>query len=127
MKTVAFTGYRLEKMPFAEDITNAQYTAFRAKLREVIDRLIENGYVHYISGVAVGFDTWAAEEVLAIKNCNQTIHLECAIPFPEQDRKWQREDRERRKAILKNSDLNTEVCSHYHKNCFFIRNEYMAL
>ncbi len=126
MKTVAFTGYRMEKMPFPEDETNEQYIAFQKKLTAVVNRLIERGYTEFISGVAVGFDTWAAETVLSAKILNDNVSLECAIPFPEQDRKWSHADKVRRKKILKSADQNTMVCEYYHKNSFFIRNEYMV-
>lgn len=126
MKTMAFTGYRLEKMPFPEDENNAQYVMFQRKLEAVVNRLIERGYTDFISGMAMGFDTWAAEAVLSAKKYNKEIKLECAIPFPEQDKKWSYIDQVRREKILKNADQNTVICEHYHKNCFFMRNEYMV-
>lgn len=44
MGTVAFTGYRPNKLPFAEDKKDELYLAFRKRLRQVIDRLVERGY-----------------------------------------------------------------------------------
>ena len=88
MGTVAFTGYRPNKLPFTEDKKDELYVAFREKLRKVIDRLIERGYTEYISGVAMGFDTWVAEDVLASKKLHPEIKLECAIPCPDQDKNW---------------------------------------
>ncbi len=126
MRTVAFTGYRLKKIPFPEDESNIQYVAFQSKLSAVIKRLIERGYTDFISGVATGFDTWAAEAVISEKKNNKDKKLECAIPFSEQDRKWSYADKVRRKKILKQADVSTTVCEHYHKGCFFIRNEYMV-
>ncbi len=124
--TVAFTGYRLEKMPFPDDENNAQYVMFQNKLTAVVSRLIERGYTDFISGVATGFDTWAAEVVISAKKNNKDIKLECAIPFPEQDSKWSHADKVRRMKILKKADLATTVCEHYYKGCFFVRNEYMV-
>lgn len=126
MKTVAFTGYRLEKLPFGEDKSNSQYGAFIDKLKEVLVDLISKGYTNFISGMAIGFDTWAAETVLTLKEFYPNISLEAAIPFPEQDRKWSSVDQARRQAILSQADNSTTVCEHYHKGCFFMRNEYMV-
>ena len=64
MCTVAFTGYRPEKMPFIENKKDERYVYFREQELKVINRLIERGYTHFISGVAMGFDTWVAEDVL---------------------------------------------------------------
>ncbi len=127
MKAVAFTGYRLEKLPFTEDESNPQYRAFRDKLTNIVCNLITKGYTEFVSGMAVGFDTWAAETVLALKESYPNISLEAAIPFPEQDRKWSSADQARRKGILSHADNSTTVCEHYHKGCFFMRNEYMVL
>ena len=49
MKTVAFTGYRPEKMPFTEDENDELYMRFREQLSKVIARLIERGYSHRLS------------------------------------------------------------------------------
>lgn len=126
MNTVAFTGYRPEKLPFTENKKDELYIKFRERLLQVINRLVERGYTDFISGVAMGFDTWAAEDVISLKKDNKDIHLECAIPFPKQAERWGFFDRLRRKKILKQSDCNTTLCEHYQRDAFFIRNEYMV-
>ena len=125
-KTVAFTGYRPSKLPFTEDKHDAQYLAFRVKLKRVIERLIERGYTDFISGIAEGFDTWAAEEVIEHKKLQKEIHLECAIPFPGQADSWERADQKRRAKIINRADESTTVCDHYFQGCYFVRNEYMV-
>ena len=67
MNTVAFTGYRPEKMPFSEDEEDESYIRFREQQHKVINRLIERGYTEYLSGVAMGFDTWVAEDILEFR------------------------------------------------------------
>ena len=81
---VAFTGYRPEKMPFVESKKDEAYLKFRKRQLQVIERLIERGCTHFISGVAMGFDTWVAEDILALQKNNSSLELECAIPFPGQ-------------------------------------------
>lgn len=126
MNIVAFTGYRPEKLPFNENEKDIMYIQFREKLLQVIHRLVERGFTDFISGVAKGFDTWAAEDILALKKENRDIKLECVIPFPKQAEHWNLFDKLRRKKILNQSDCNTTVCEHYQKDCFFIRNMYMV-
>ena len=109
MYTVAFTGYRPEKMPFSESKKDELYIRFREQQHKVINRLIERGYTDFISGVAMGFDTWVAEDVLEFRKKNKDLHLECAIPFPDQDKKWERADQKRRQKILKHADISTMV------------------
>ena len=126
MKTVAFSGYRPEKMPFCESEKDAEYLQFRSKLRAVIAYLRERGCLHFISGVARGFDTWAAEEVLALREKDANVRLTCAVPFPEQAKAWQAEEQERRESMLSRADAVVVLSPHYTRNCFFIRNRYMV-
>ena len=107
MCTVSFTGYRPEKMPFIENKKDEMYVHFREQELKVINRLIERGYTHFISGVAMGFDTWVAEDVLELQKKNKELHLECAIPCPDQDKKWESADQKRRRKILKKANEST--------------------
>ena len=97
---VAFTGYRPEKMPFVESKKDEAYLKFRKRQLQVIERLIERGCTHFISGVAMGFDTWVAEDILALQKNNSSLELECAIPFPGQADRWSTSDQKRRYKIL---------------------------
>ena len=93
---VAFTGYRPEKMPFVESKKDEAYLKFRKRQLQVIERLIERGCTHFISGVAMGFDTWVAEDILVLQKNNSSLELECAIPFPGQADRWSTSDQKRR-------------------------------
>lgn len=126
MGTVAFTGYRLQKMPFPEDEKNDLYTRFREQELKVINRLMELGYTDFISGVAQGFDTWAAEDVLSLKKKNKSITLECAIPCPQQDNQWSADDQRRRKKILRHATSSITTGDYPSKANFLKRNRYMV-
>lgn len=126
MNAVAFTGYRPEKMPFAENKKDEAYMHFREQQKRVINRLVERGYTDFISGVATGFDTWVAEDVLELRKNNKELRLECAIPCPDQDKKWNHADKKRRQKLLKHADISTMVSDHYSCDCYFARNRYMV-
>ena len=103
---VAFTGYRPEKMPFVESKKDEAYLKFRKRQLQVIERLIERGCTHFISGVAMGFDTWVAEDILALQKNNSSLELECAIPFPGQADRWSTSDQKRRYKILTHARMS---------------------
>ncbi len=126
MKTIAFTGYRPNKLPFSETKNTNQYIIFRTKLAEIVDYFIRQNYTHFISGIASVFDTWAAEDVIAAKRTNPIVKLECAIPFPEQAEKWSFSDKARREEIITQSDIQTLICKQYSRECYFLRNQYMV-
>lgn len=108
---VAFTGYRPEKMPFVESKKDEAYLKFRKRQLQVIERLIERGCTHFISGVAMGFDTWVAEDILALQKNNSSLELECAIPFPGQADRWSTSDQKRRYKILTHATSSVIVFS----------------
>ena len=58
--TCCFTGHRPSKLPWGYDESGAQFELFRERLKEVIISSIQNGYTHFISGVALGFDIISA-------------------------------------------------------------------
>lgn len=123
---VAFTGYRPEKMPFRENGRDTRYLAFQAVLNRIIVRLIERNCTRFISGVARGFDTWVAEDILALRKKNPKLKLECAIPFSGQADLWKKSDQRRRYRILTSADCSVITSEHYSETCFFIRNRYMV-
>lgn len=107
--TVAFTGYRPEKMPFIESKSDENYMRFRKRQLQVIERLIERGCTDFISGVAMGFDIWAAEDVLSLQKKNKALTLECAIPFNGQADGWDKDYQKRRYKLL-HCPLTSCIC-----------------
>ncbi len=127
-KTVAFTGYRPEKMPFSENMNDPLYRQFRASQAVMMRMLLERGYTRFVSGMALGFDTWVAEDVLAMKAAypERGLQLLCAVPYLGQGSKWTNYDIERYNAILKRADEVVTVSPHYTSDCYFTRNRYMV-
>lgn len=71
MKTVscAFTGHRPQILPFGFNETDSRCIALKRALHDQIINLIEtNGVTHFISGMAIGVDMFAAEIVLDLKS-----------------------------------------------------------
>ena len=124
--TAAFTGYRPEKMPFSEEVSDPAYLQFRTVEARVLRMLAEQGYTRFVTGLAKGFDTWVAEDVLALKEEFPAIILHCAVPFPEQDERWAEADRIRRRAICEQADQVVTVSPRYTKTSYFVRNCYMV-
>ena len=122
MARVAFTGYRPEKLPFRESDSDISYLRFRRTLYRVICRLVELGYTDFVSGVAMGFDTWVAEDVIRLRSEHRGIRLECAIPFTTQADRWSARDRFRYERILATADSVTTLSMEYTSKAFFLRN-----
>ena len=95
-KTCCFTGHRPQSLPFGFNENDARCAALKKALREQIIYLIEKENVtHFISGMAIGIDMYAAEIVLDLKKSYPGITLESAIPCETQPVKWSEALRER--------------------------------
>ena len=80
MKTCCFSGHRPQKLGYGENST--QCDELKGRLEELIKNLIEKeGITYFVSGVALGVDTYAANIVLNLKAQYPGITLECAYPL----------------------------------------------
>lgn len=96
MKTCAFTGHRPQHLPFGMNENDERCTDLKETLKEQIINLIEKEDVtHFITGMALGIDLYAAEIVLDLKARYPEITLESAISCETQAVKWSMAQRER--------------------------------
>ena len=122
----AFTGYRPQKMPFGFDEADPRCVDFKSRLRATIEELIGQRYAHFISGGAMGMDTFAAEIVLELKEQYPWIILEMISPFDGQADKWSEEYKARHDRLFREADIITATGHEYTKGCMFRRNRYMV-
>ena len=108
-KTCCFFGSRPNKLPWGYEEKGIRYFFFRQKLKKTVIGAIGNGYIHFISGMALGIDTIAAEIVLELKAKYSKITLECAIPCINQTEKWSEESIMRYQNICAQADKLTLV------------------
>lgn len=126
MKTCAFTGHRPQNLPFGLNEEDERCTKLKKTLREQTIRVIENeGVTHFITGMAIGVDMYAAEIVLGLKAAYPGVTLECAIPYENQAEKWQEPLRDRYFEIAAGCDRETMLQKHYTKDCMGRRDRYM--
>lgn len=125
MKTCCFTGHRPQKLGYGEN--SIQCDELKNRLEELIIELIEKGGVtHFVSGVALGVDTYAAKIVLNLKTRYPDITLECAIPCENQAEKWNERDRDVYYDLISKCDKETLLQQKYSSDCMKKRNEYMV-
>ena len=86
--------------------------------------ITRRGIRHFISGMALGVDTWAAEIVLELKQ-TYPVTLECAIPCETQAARWTENDRKRWFSIVERCDKETMLQTRYTADCMQKRNRYM--
>ena len=75
-KKCAFTGHRPQSLPFGFNEADERCIALKQKLRdEIIRQIEENGVTHFITGMAIGVDMFAAEIVLGLNRLIMALRL----------------------------------------------------
>lgn len=126
-KVCCFTGHRPQSLPFRYNEKDIRCVNLKQRLNEEILRMInQNGVSHFISGMALGVDTYAAEIILALKKQWIQLTLECAVPCESQAIKWKERDRKRYFRIIEKADKETIIQTQYTNGCMEKRNRYMV-
>lgn len=130
-----FTGHRSKKVPWLADDDDYRTKRLRDALKALVDGLSLHGVKRYIAGNADGFDTIAAETVLAsneyleiskawegVPEGWKSPELEIAIPFEGHNAADRRISDIQDKATLAHVVSDEKS----HAKAFFERNEYMV-
>ena len=125
LNTLCFTGHRPESLSWGYNENDDRCLAVKEELTDLIVEAINQGYTHFISGMAEGIDLIASEIVLGLKYNYNHITLEYAIPFPKQSSRWGFKNQERYNEILSMADKISVLSPSYYKGCLQVRNKYM--
>ena len=114
-----FTGHRQEKLSSSpEDV--------QRWLTEQILNAIDDGYVTFITGMAMGVDIWAGEIVVQFRETNPRLHLIAAVPWPGFSARWNTEWKGRYENLIKKADLVKYISKRYDPSIFGTRNIWMV-
>lgn len=114
-----FAGHRAEAIPLSE-------ADIRAWLREQIQSAISAGFVTFITGMGMGVDIWAAQEVLHLRATNPTLHLIAVEPYPSFSAKWSDEWQAAYRDVLKGADLVKHLSTHHSPNASEVRGRWLV-
>jgi uncharacterized phage-like protein YoqJ len=123
--TCCFTGYRPEKLPWGTDERDPRCGALKERLRCAIEAAIDEGYCHFICGMARGVDLYCCEILLGLRN-EHPITVEAAIPCLTQADTWSAPERARYERLVAGCDVETVVQEVYTPGCMQRRNRYMV-
>lgn len=122
----AFSGHRPQSLPWQFNETDSNCLTLKKILNAQIAKLTDNGYTDFLSGLALGVDTWAAEIVLTLRENNPALKLHCILPCKSQADKWPIPAQEHYKTILYQADSVVYTSLTYHPNCMLERNRFMV-
>lgn len=125
-KTCCFTGHRAGKLPWGGNENDPRCEELKKRIFDAVEAVYGSGIRHYISGMALGGDTYFAEAVLRLREEHADVTLEAAIPHRDQASRWGDADRRRYESILERCDRITVLSDEYTPSCMDRRNRYMV-
>lgn len=121
-----FTGHRPAKLPWGYDEMDPRCADLKRRLRDAVDAAYDEGYRHFLCGMAQGCDLYACECVLALRDAHPDVSLEAAVPCPTQADGWPAAARARYRQLLSACDFETMVSAAYSASCMQRRDRYMV-
>jgi len=121
-----FTGHRPSKLPWGHNESDPRCTDIKYQLAWRLEMLYQDGYRHFICGMALGCDMYFAEAVLALKDIHGDVSLEAAIPCAGQTEKWSAGQKDRYEKILAACNKRSLIQQNYSRDCMMRRNRYMV-
>ena len=121
-----FTGNRPHRLPWGENEDDARCVIIKQKMLEQIERLIGDGIILFVCGMAQGADTYFAESVLLLREKYPHIQIEGAIPYFGQADSWSESQKARYEKILSQIDYKTVVSENPSRYAPLKRNRYMV-
>ena len=114
--TACFTGHRNMREP-ALDITG--------RILEIVESLIQSGYLTFCAGGARGFDALASEAVLTMQDKYPQINLVLMLPFADQyrcERGWSNAEIDQYHRLQEKAAQTTILAPGYRSGIYYQRN-----
>ena len=125
-ESCCFTGHRPAKLPWRYNEEDPRCLALKRRMRDAVELAYEQGYRHFICGMAQGCDLYFCECVLALRNLHPDVTVEAAVPCPTQADSWPAAQRERYQNLVAACDFETMVSAQYPSSCMQRRDRYMV-
>jgi len=118
--TCAFSGHR--KGDFDRSLAGI---LLARKLDDAISRAIDAGCVNFLTGMAMGFDIFAAEQILAAGRDCPEIRLFAILPFRHMARKFPAHWRRRFDRVLMEAESAVVLSENHIPGCYYERNRFL--
>lgn len=121
-----FTGHRPAKLPWGYNESDERCLLLKRRIADAAEAAYEEGYRHFICGMAQGCDLYFCETVLALKAEHPGVTVEAAVPCPTQADAWPPEQQTQYRRLLEACDFETMVSARYTPSCMQRRDRYMV-
>ena len=125
-ETCCFTGHRPGKLTWRYDELDHRCVALKRRITDAVELAYEQGFRHFLCGMAMGCDLYFCEAALALRERHPDVTVEAAIPCPTQADAWPPAQRERYDRLVAACDFETMVSGQYTSACMLRRDRYMV-
>lgn len=116
-QSVAFTGHRAIPVPMQTEVSK--------RIKMAVSSAYSSGNRRFLCGMAIGFDSMAAEMVLSLKEDLSDIRLVAVVPFSGQACRWSAIERKRYHQLMRQADEVVVLSVDYYPGCLLRRNDYL--
>lgn len=117
--SVSFTGHRPEKLPWGADERDPRCVRLKERLDAEILKAYGLGARYFLSGMADGFDLYAAEAVLRLSAACPGMELVAVFPYGTGGSK-------RKKAAAARAFRVVSAAESFVAGCFAVRNRFLV-
>ena len=124
--TVCFSGHRPDRLPGNGNPDTWEAQKLAALLQKQIEESIKRGKNTFCHGAMAGFDIFAAEQVIALKEKYPHIRLITIAPYSVRffsyEKCWTSDWINRGKEIIRKHDTGISIAEHYRSGIYYERN-----
>ena len=121
-----FSGHRPAKLPWGGNEDDPRCVDLKRRLWDAMEAAYEEGYRHFICGMAQGCDFYFCELALQLRQKYGDVSVEAAIPCATQSQSWSVAEQRRWRQLVDACDYETLVQENYTPDCMLRRNRYMV-
>ncbi len=118
MRVCSFTGHRQIKKEHEADLPALIYRS--------VEYAYSKGCRTYLAGGALGFDTYAAREVIRFRMIHPDVRLVLVLPCPDQAKRWTGTQQRSYNHTLESADEIIYISEAYTDSCLKDRNIRLA-
>lgn len=96
------------------------------EFENLLTEIIDGGADTFLCGMARGFDLFAAEAVLKLKDEGKDLKLIACVPCPGQEKYFGKEEKDKYYEISSRCDEVKVLSDRYFKGCMQMRDRYMV-
>ena len=82
--TCCFSGHRPPRLPWGSNEADPRCLALKARLASALAAAYDQGYRHFLCGMAQGTDLYFCQAVLDLRQAHPDVTIEAAVPFAGQ-------------------------------------------